>query len=143
MEKAVILYNSKTGITAKYAREIGKYLEAKGVDVQISTIQGYKYNQEILDNADYVLLGCWTSGLMVILQHPETVWKEFAAKLPDMKNAKLALFTTYKILTGSMFRNMYKELNGKFAESSLELKSRNGMLSEEDEKAIDAFIGEE
>lgn len=140
MEKAAILYNSKTGITGKYAREIGKYLEAKGIDVQISSIQGYAYNEEILDNAKYVLIGCWTSGLMVMLQHPEDVWKEFAAKLPKMPNAKLALFTTYKILTGSMFKNMFKELDGKFTRASLELKSRNGVLSEEDEKALDNFI---
>jgi len=141
MEKAVILYNSKTGTTGKYAREIGEYMDSKGIEVQISSIQGYKYNEAILENARYVFLGCWTSGLMVILQHPEDVWKDFAANLPDMPNAKLALFTTYKILTGSMFKNMYKELDGKFGQPSLELKSRNGMLSEKDEKALDIFVG--
>lgn len=141
MGKAVILFNSKTGTTGKYAREIGQYIETQGVEVAISSIQGYKYDQSILDNADYVLLGCWTSGLMIILQHPETVWQEFAAKLPNMPNTKLALFTTYKILTGSMFRNMYKVLDGKFAKPSLELKSRNGLLSGDDKKAIDNFVG--
>ena len=141
MKRAVILYHSKTGITGNYARQIGKYLGEKDVDVQISSIQGYQYNREILEKADYVLLGCWTSGLMVILQHPENVWKDFAAKLPDMPDAKLALFTTYKILTGSMFRNMYKELDGKFTKTSLELKSRNGLLSKADEKGLDDFIG--
>ena len=140
MKKAVILFNSRTGTTGNYAREIGKYIETKGIEVALSSIQGYKYNQEILENADYVLLGCWTSGWMVILQHPEDVWKEFASKLPDMLNAKLALFTTYKILTGSMFRNMNKELEGKFARPSVELKSRNGTLSADDKKAIDRFL---
>jgi len=141
MEKAVILFNSRTGTTGKYAREIGKYLETKGLEVQISSIQGYKYNQEMLDQANYVFLGCWTSGLMVVLQHPENAWKEFAAKLPKMPEAKLALFTTYKILTGSMFRKMYIEIEGKFAEPSLEMKSRNGLLSEKDKKDLDALIG--
>ena len=141
MEKAVILFNSKTGTTGKYAREIGKYIEAKGIDVKISSIQGYKYNQEILDHATYVLLGCWTSGLMVVLQHPENIWKEFAANLPNMPETKLALFTTYKILTGSMFRNMYEEIEDKFAKPSLELKSRNGSLSEDDKEKLDSFVG--
>lgn len=141
MEKAVILFNSKTGTTGKYARKIGEYIEAKGIEVEISSIQGYKYNQEILDHATYVFLGCWTSGLMVVMQHPENIWKEFAAKLPNMPEAKLALFTTYKVLTGSMFRNMYKEVEGKFAKSSLELKSRNGSLSEDDQERLDTFIG--
>ena len=69
--------------------------------------------------------------------------KEFAAKLPNMPEAKLALFTTYKILTGGMFRKMYKEIEGKFAEPSLEMKSRNGNLSEKDKKDLDAFIGKQ
>ena len=138
MEKAVLFYNSRTGTTGKYAREIGSYLEKKEMKVQVSSIQDYK--QEILDDADYVLLGCWTNGLMVVFQHPEAVWKDFAAKLPSMPNAKLGLFTTYKILTGSMFRNMNKALDGKFATPSLELKSRDGTLSKQDEVALDTFM---
>ena len=78
---------------------------------------------------------------MIVFQHPENVWKEFASKLPNMPEAKLALFTTYKILTGSMFRNMYKEIDGKFTEISLEMKSRNGSLSEKDKKDLDVFVG--
>ena len=138
MEKAVLLYNSKTGTTAKYAGEIGNFIEEKDVEVQVSSIQDY--HEEMLDEADYVLLGCWTNGLMVILQHPEVVWKKFAAKLPSMSNAKLGFFTTYKILTGSMFRKMNKELDGKFANPSLELKSRDGTLSRQDEAALDTFV---
>ena len=77
---------------------------------------------------------------MVILQHPDKKWVDFAAKLPSMPDVKVALFTTYKILTGSMFRNMYKQLKGKFATPSLDLKSRNGLLSEEDKQALENLI---
>jgi hypothetical protein len=77
---------------------------------------------------------------MFILQHPDREWKDFAAKLPSAPDVKVALFTTYKILTGSMFRNMYKQLKGKFASPSLELKSRNGSLSEEDKQALENLI---
>ena len=140
MEKAVILFNSRTGTTGKYAREIGNYIESKGIEVQISYIQGYKYKPEILEDVDYLFLGCWTSGLMVILQHPEKAWKDIAATLPSKPDAKLALFTTYKILTGSMFRNMAKVLKGRFAKPSLALKSRNGLLSDADKVALDEFL---
>jgi flavodoxin len=140
MQKAVILFNSRTGTTGKYAREIGKYIESKGIEVQVSYIQGYKYQPEILENVDYLFLGCWTSGLMVVFQHPEAVWKEIAATLPSKPDAKLALFTTYKILTGSMFRNMAKVLKGRFAKPSLELKSRDGLLSQADKLALDDFL---
>jgi flavodoxin len=138
MKRAVILVHSKTGTTRKYAEEIGKYLQALGLDTQVSSIQAYE--EEQLNGADYVLLGCWTNGLILIFQHPDKVWKEFAAQLPSKPDAKLALFTTYKTLTGSMFRKMYKHLNGKFASPSLELKSRNGLLSEKNKKSLESFM---
>jgi flavodoxin len=138
MKTAVIIYHSKTGTTRKYAEEIANYLESKGIDVRLSSTQTFK--GEILNNADYVFLGCWTNGLMFMLQHPENAWKDFAAKLPSMPSAKLVLFTTYKILTGSMFRNMYKQLKSKFAAPSLELKSRNGFLSAPDKQRLDSII---
>jgi flavodoxin len=138
MKKAAIIVNSKTGTTRQYAEEISKFLKSKGLDTQVTSIQAY--SEDMLNNVDYVLFGCWTNGLMVILQHPEKKWGDFAAKLPSMPDVKVALFTTYKILTGSMFRNMYKQLKGKFATPSLELKSRNGSLSEEDKQALKNFI---
>jgi len=138
MKKAAIIVNSKTGTTKKYAEEISKYLQSKGLDTQVTSIQAY--SEDMLNSVDYVLFGCWTNGLMVILQHPDKIWVDFAAKLPSMPDVKVALFTTYKILTGSMFRNMYKHLKGKFETPSLELKSRNGSLSEKDKQALENFI---
>jgi len=138
MKKAAIIVNSKTGTTKKYADEISEYLKSKGLDSRVASIQGY--SEDILNDADYVFFGCWTNGLMVILQHPEKIWVEFVTDLPSKPNAKVALFTTYKILTGSMFRNMYKHLKGNFAAPSLELKSRNGSLSEEDKQALENLI---
>ena len=138
MKKAAIIVNSKTGTTKQYAEEINKYLKSKGLDTQVTSIQAY--SEDMLNNVDYVLFGCWTSGLMVILQHPEQIWVDFADKLPSMPDVKVALFTTYKILTGSMFRNMYKHLKGRFATPSMELKSRNGLLSEKDKQALENFI---
>ena len=138
MKKAAIIVNSKTGTTRQYADEISEYLKSKGLDSQVASIQDY--SEDMLNDADYVFFGCWTNGLMVILQHPEKIWAEFAANLPSKPDAKIALFTTYKILTGSMFRNMHKHLKGKFATPSLELKSRNGSLSEIDKQALENLI---
>ena len=138
MKTAVIFYHSKTGTTKKYAEEIASYLKSKGISINISSIQAYQ--EDLLNNADYVFLGCWTNGLMVMLQHPDKEWKDFAAKLPSMPGANFALFTTYKILTGSMFRKMYEQVKEKFSEPSLELKSRNGYLSATDKSKLDSFI---
>ena len=138
MKTAVIVYNSKTGTTKKYAEEIASYLKSKGISIRISSIQAFQGN--LLSDSDFVFLGSWTNGLMFILQHPDREWKDFAAKLPSMPDVKVVLFTTYKILTGSMFRNMVKHLKGKYPTPSLELKSRHGSISEEDKQAVDNFI---
>ena len=138
MKKAAIIVNSKTGTTRQYAEEISTYLKSRGLDTQVSSIQAY--SEDMLNNVDFVLFGCWTNGLMMILQHPDKEWVNFAAKLPSNPDMKVALFTTYKILTGSMFRNMYKQLKGKYATPSLELKSRNGSLSEKDKQALENLI---
>jgi flavodoxin len=138
MKKAVIIYNSKTGITKKYAEEIGAYLKLKELEVIILSIQ--EFRDEILNNVDYLLLGCWTSGLMLFLQHPDKVWNDFAAKLPNTIKTKTALFTTYKMLTGSMFNKMRRKLNGHIDSCLTELKSRNGKLSQSDKIVLDEFI---
>ena len=138
MKTAAIIYNSRTGTTKQYAEEIASYLKSKRISIRISSIQAYQ--EQLLNDADYVFLGSWTNGLMVILQHPDKEWKEFAAKLPNMPSAKLALFTTYKILTGSMFRKMVQQVSDRFSKPSLELKSRNGLLSAADKLELDSFI---
>lgn len=140
MKKAVIIYHSQTGITKKYAEEIGAYLKQKELEVSILPIRDYK--DGIIGDADYLLLGCWTSGLMIFLQHPEKVWKEFAQQLPVGIQSKTALFTTYKILTGSMFGKMRTQLKGRIDHCPTEIKSRDGMLSGKDKIVLDHFINE-
>jgi len=140
MARALVIYHSKTGTTMKYAQQIGEYLNGKGIEAEVaSTVM---YRPEMLAGVDYIFLGCWTSGLFFVLQKPEQAWVKFAARLEGNPQAKLALFTTYKILTGSMFSNMAKHLTGKFAPHSLELKSRSSELTAQNMLSIDAFIAE-
>ena len=138
LKRISITYHSKTGITRKFAEGISSYLESKGCNVNLSSIQ--EFDKTIIANSDVVLLGCWTSGLMVFLQHPDKEWKNFARSLTGIEGKKVVLFTTYKLLTGSMFQKMKshlpKELNG----SVLELKSRNGQLSEEVKLTLNSIV---
>jgi flavodoxin len=127
MKKAIIIYNSKTGNTKHFAGEISKYLKSRNIETDVISI--FDYTPEQITNSDIVLLGCWTSGWMIMFQHPQKVWKEFAAKLPDLSEKKLALFTTYKIATGSMFRNMKKHISHINLTDTPLIKSKNGELS--------------
>lgn len=136
--KAAIIYHSKRGTTQKYAAEIAFYLKKKGIESKVTSIQ--KFNNNDIVDVDYIFFGCWTSGLFVILQHPEKEWKEFAKSLQQNKTAKTALFTTYKLRTGSMFGNMKKALRDKTNEASMLLQSRDGELTENNRNLIDKFL---
>jgi hypothetical protein len=92
------------------------------------------------EKADFVLLGCWTAGFMLLFQHPDRPWIGFAKQLPELSGKKAALFTTYKIATGSMFKSMRKYLSGQALDLSLELKSRKGNLAEVHKMMLDRFL---
>ena len=135
---AAIIYHSKRGTTQKYAAEIAFYLKKKGIESKVTSIK--KFNNNDLENIDYIFFGCWTSGLFLFLQHPEKEWIQFTRSLPQNLTARTALFTTYKIRTGSMFRNMKKFLQGKTREASILLESRNGELTEFNKNLIEKFL---
>ena len=139
MKKAVIVYQSQTGTTKKYGEEISSFLLENGIETIITSVKDFK--AESIINADYLFLGCWTSGLFILLQHPEKEWVTFAKSLPKLNGTKVIFFTTYKLATGSMFRNMKKCVDDKTSNLVGELKSKNGLLSELDKKVITGLIG--
>lgn len=139
MKNALILYNSKTGTTARFASEIGKIFESNHIQTKVCSI--FDFEPSDVPSADYVLLGCWTNGLMLLFQHPERVWVEFSKQLPDLSRKKVGLFTTYLVATGSMFRQMERHVRTSSGGIGLQLKSRNGDLNISDRNNLLRFIG--
>ncbi|HEX8940567.1 MAG TPA: flavodoxin family protein [Candidatus Limnocylindrales bacterium] len=136
---AVVVYRSATGTTRRYAEAIGAHLASRGLAVTVRSVGDCEMTA--LPTADFVLFGCWTSGLFVVGQHPDRPWLDFARDLPRLERPRIGLFTTYKLLTGSMFGRMRERLAGRTAEPELELKSRDGSLSPADRGALDRFVG--
>jgi len=140
--RAVVVYRSRTGVTRRYAEEISSLLRTKGVMTQLVSVG--ECDMATLAGADFLFLGCWTSGLFVIGQHPDEPWLAFVRDMPRLDGSgvgpKVALFTTYKLLTGSQFPRMRAALAGKVPAPELELKSRDGRLSPRDDEAVELFI---
>jgi flavodoxin I len=132
-----VVYRSRTGRTRQFAEEIGTHLRTRGVDATVSSIGDC--DMATLADVDLLLLGCWTNGLFVIMQHPDRPWIDFARDLPRVRG-RVGLFTTYQLATGSMFGSMRAELRGRTPDPSLELKSRDGRLSEHARAALDRFV---
>jgi flavodoxin len=138
MNRALVLYNSKTGTTERFAGELGEFLSSQGITAKVTSI--FKFEQQDLDGIDFVFLGCWTSGLMVVFQRPERTWIEFARTLPDLGNKRIALFTTYALATGSMFDQMKKHIKYGRQHINVELKSRDGHLTAHHREQVQSFL---
>jgi flavodoxin len=130
MNKALIIYHSKTGTTKKLGVEIAELCNQNGLEAKVISIE--EFTKKDLDKADNLFLGCWTQGHLIFNQHPAKEWVEFAKELPVIFNKKIVLFTTYKVATGSMFRKMKEQLTYDLDCLKLELKSRNGRLRTDD-----------
>jgi len=139
MATAVVVYRSATGTTRRMAEEIGAHLESRG---RATTVQSVgDADPASLAGADLVLLGCWTSGLLVVAQHPDEPWMAFVREVPTLGRARVGLFTTYKLATGSMFPRMRRALASKAERVDLELKSRDGHLSDAGTAALERLLG--
>jgi flavodoxin len=138
MASALVVYRSHTGVTRKYGEEIAAYLSSKGVDARAVSVG--ECDLDAPAGVDLLLLGCWTSGLFVIRQHPDGPWLSFVRAMSPATGPRLALFTTYKLATGSQFPKMRAALAGKTRTPELELKSRDGHLSDADRAALDRFV---
>lgn len=131
-------YRSHSGVTRGYGEEIGAFLTGRGIQTTVASVGDCDFAN--LADADYLFLGCWTSGLFVLLQHPDEPWLAFVREMPETRRARVGLFTTYQLATGSQFPRMRAALTGKTNPPELELKSRNGHLSAADEKALERFL---
>jgi flavodoxin len=138
MKKAIIIYNSHTGITKKYAEALGSFLQSKNIEIRIKPISEYDKNMSL--DADYLMLGSWTSGLFLFGQHPDKEWVKFAQQFPQNTIPNVVFFTTYKLATGTMFKNMKKHLSIKAENIKIELKSRNGKLSDFDMAMLENLL---
>lgn len=127
MKKAVIIYNTRNGKTRSFAEQIGNYLAKFKIEVIILSIDSI--DKSTIWDYDYLLFGCWTKGYLIFGQKPDNEWINFCKNLPELNTCKVALFTTYKILTGTFFRRMKENL--KISNCSLipEISSRTGLLT--------------
>lgn len=135
---SIIIYNSKGGTTKAYAEQIAAYQKQNGIHPEVYSLEDF--DMEKVKQADLLFLGSWTNGLFLFYQHPDKKWKEFARKLPELTNKKVVLFTTYKLLTGTMFKKMNKDLGLDMANGFKILKSRSSELTKEDKKILDSLM---
>jgi hypothetical protein len=96
--RAAVIYESLTGNTRKAAGLIAAELERGGIPTTVSPTTAIDY--QALQDADLVVLGTWTDGLVLFGQRPGRSGR--LKKLPYISGKKCAVFVTYAVDAGKV-----------------------------------------
>jgi flavodoxin len=136
MKKALIIVENKNSTNKKFGEEIAKFLLNRGLSAELIPINSFEPKK--LEGTDYLLLSGWNNG--ILFSRTDNDWVSFVKRLPTLNGIKTALFATYKIFPGGMFRSMKKYLREKTDNLTFAFKSRDGSLSISDKLDLNDFI---
>lgn len=136
MKKALIVVQSKNNTTKRFGEEIAEFLLNRGLTAELIPINSFEPRK--LEGADYLLLSGWRNGSL--FSRTDNEWVSFVKRLPTLNGIKTALFATYKIFPGSMFRKMKRYLREKTDNLAFAFKSRDGYLTVSDKLDLNDFI---
>jgi menaquinone-dependent protoporphyrinogen IX oxidase len=94
--RAVVIYESLTGNTARAAQLIGQAAQAAGAEVSLFEVDNI--GLEELAAADVVFIGTWVDGLILFGHRPGKAGK--LKKLPVIDGKRAAAFMTYAVHAG-------------------------------------------
>ena len=136
MKKALIIVENKNSTTKKFGEEIAEFLLNRGLSAELISINSFEPKK--LEGADYLLLSGGRNGS--VFSRTDNEWISFVKRLPTLNGIKTALFATYKIFPGGMFRRMKKYLHEKTDNLAFTFKSSDGSLSVSDKLDLNDFI---
>ncbi len=117
-----IVYDSKTGTTAKAADAMSQKLTALGHTCSVKSISQADVAE--ITKADLICVGSWVQGLFVMMQHPTAGVMQFIERLGSLSGKKAVVFCTYKIAPGSTLSKMAQALEAKGASVAGQFKYR-------------------
>ena len=124
-----IVYDSKTGTTAKAAEAMGKTLGELGHQCQVQSVA--QADPADVAEADLICIGTWVKGLFIILQHPNPVSMQYVDRLGNIGGKKVVVFCTYMLAAGSTLSQMANALEGKGANVVGQFKYRGSKPNNE------------
>lgn len=136
MKKALIIVQNKNSTTKKFGEEIAEFLLNRGLSAELIPINSFEPKK--LEGTDYLLVSGWRNGSL--FSRTDNEWISFVKRLPTLNGIKTALFATYKIFPGGMFRRMKKYLKEKTDNLAFTFKSSDGSLSVSDKLDLNDFI---
>ena len=117
-----IVYDTRTGTTARAAEAMGKILEEHGHQCRVQYIG--QADPADGPEADLICVGSWVKGLFIIRQHPTERSMEFIDRLGNLEGKEAVVFCTYMLAAGSTLPKMAEELERKGAKVVGQFKFR-------------------
>jgi menaquinone-dependent protoporphyrinogen IX oxidase len=136
MKKALIIVENKNNTTRKFGEEIASFLLNRGLTAELIPINSFEPNK--LEGTDYLLVSGWSNG--ILFSRADNDWENFVKRLPALNGIRTALFATYRIFPGGMFRRMKRYLKEKTDNLAFTFKSSDGTLSVSDKLDLNDFI---
>ncbi len=110
--KAVIIYNSLTGTTEKAAHRIAS--EMRALRIEATPVAIGDVHEDDLTDADLVIVGTWTDGIIVVGQKPAGARKIRA--LPLLAGKRAVVYCTYAVDPGQTLEKLVDLVSGLGAE---------------------------
>lgn len=110
--RAVIIYNSLTGTTRRAAHRIASEMRALRIDATPVAIGDT--DEETVADADLVVVGTWTDGLVILGQKPAGARKLRA--LPSLEGKKTVVYCTYAVDPGQTLEKLVELVSARGAD---------------------------
>lgn len=130
--RAVVIYESLTGNTARAARLIGEAARAEGAEVAIYPITNIGLKN--LAEADLVFVGTWVDGLILFGHRPGR--KGRLASMPVIDGKRAAAFMTYAVHAGKALERFERVLEERGATVVTSRLFRRDRLAD----GVDGFV---
>lgn len=135
--RAVVIYESLTGRTARAAELIAAGLTAEGVEATACPITAIDY--QALATADLVVVGSWVDGIFVVGQRPGR--KARIASMPTLAGKRTVVYLTYALDPGKALQKMADAVEARGADVLGGVTIRRDRLEEGAADLVDRILG--
>jgi len=134
--RAVVIYESLTGNTAKAGQAIAAELTAAGVPTTAHPITAIDY--QALADADLVIVGSWVDGLILFGQRPGRMGR--IVSMPTLVGKKAVVYVTYAIDAGRSLQKLADAVADRGAEVLGGIRIRRDKLDEGVAELVDRVL---
>lgn len=135
--RAVVIYESLTGNTARAAELIAAGFTSRGVSTTACPTTAIDY--QALADADLVVVGSWTDGLFFVGQRPARAGR--LAQLPFITGKTCAVYCTYAIDTGKTLDKLSDIMRARGGDVIGGMAIKRNRLEEGADEFVDRVLG--